>query len=323
MHNRQVQANSRPYSTILPAELLYEIVHHSDMETLIVLLHDKVFRSMAEKELEKAFKDLLGRFAAEPEGIRSMMKRTGSVITGSAALWYLLRRPCGWEPSDLDIVTPHDMFQEVIQSILEMHPEAQVKDLSASSNDAHYPIEAYEGRMVIETGKGRMDILQSREDCPFYPIAHYWSTHLMNALTSEAVVCGYPALTLQRKGVAVEGGIPGPVDRIQKYTERGIEVYKGCKGVLGGNRSCREFEACGKLDRFFGDEHTMVIPTRGGTIMESANAFKQEELTGWRLGGEGCSNEECFLESNRVIAIAAWDFPGSDDEGEEGSEGTE
>ena len=68
-------------------------------------------------ELQSTFADLLSTVCTDPESFRKMMKDTGSVISGSMALYYILRQPKSWTPDDMDLIAPKGRFQDVLDYV--------------------------------------------------------------------------------------------------------------------------------------------------------------------------------------------------------------
>ena len=293
-------------------EIQQAIMRQCDIVTLFALMHDRYFESLAREEIERWYKQVLSKFTPDPEGLRGMMRDTGAVISGSTALWFLTREPERWVPEDLDIITGRDKFREVVEYVKGMLKDPRVTTLTHKSNHDYYPVAAYEGRVQIEAGAIRIEVLQARVQSPFYAIPFYWSTHLMNAIAADAVVCGYPELTLRKVGIMRHNddfSIFGPTEATyKKYTRRGFKLYDDGRRVVDTTGGCRGYIGCGQRDRIFGDGWTMVIPTGQQTVMEAAETMRGKEVTAWRLGGGACGNGECFgRRYQMVIATMEWE----------------
>ena len=90
------------------------ILRECDIPSLFAFYHDKKWRADAGEELNKRYEDLLGKFTRDVDEFREMMRKTNCVISGTAALWFVLSSPEAWAPNDLDIMVPESQFQNVI-----------------------------------------------------------------------------------------------------------------------------------------------------------------------------------------------------------------
>ncbi len=68
----------------------------------------------------------------------------------------------------------------------------------------------------------RVDVIRSPSNSPITPLRFFWSTAVMNFMTPNAYVCGYPVLTLDRLGILKHGKLrPRDKAAIAKYEGRG------------------------------------------------------------------------------------------------------
>ena len=191
--------------------------------------------------------------------------------------------------------------------------------LMHQNNNDYYPIAAYKGQVQIDVANVKIEVLQAHIQSPFYAITFYWSVHLMNTIAVDAVVCGYPKLTLGKVGVIKHNddySMLRPTEAtFHKYTQCGFKLYNNEWRVVDTTGGCRGYIGCGQRDRIFRDGWAMVIPTGQQMVIEAAETIQGEEVTVWRLGGEACSNRECFCRwFQMVIATMEWE------EEEEGAE---
>ena len=270
-------------------------MNHCDIPSLFAFYHDGKWRDEAGEELNRRYEELLSRFTGDVEGFREMMRNTNCVISGSAALWFLLSSPQEWIPDDLDILVPESKFPEVVAFLTEMEGAALERVMEPVVWP--YPSEACMARAIITMPKGNVDVLQSRRESALYPIPFYWSTHLMNALTADALYCAYPALTLTNIGVypTHTGEFVGPMSEA-KHRNRGFTVYSEASEIWDGPEetgNCMGVVACSRRQRFFGDDRTFAVPLGRGTVKDSVAWMVEKGTAAWRLGGKGCGNARC------------------------------
>ena len=279
-----------------------KVLRECDVPCLFAFYHDIGWRTEAGEELNDRYQELLGNFTEDASGFREMMRRTNCIISGSVALWFLMGSPKEWTPNDMDILVPQDTFLDVVQ-FLEGLDGAGPHDFVIPP-DWPYPVEAYTARATIHTPRGRFDVLQSARESPLFPIPFYWSTHLMNALTSDALYCAYPALTLIRQGVypGHEGQHIGGM-AVEKHLARGFAVHYDRTEVGDGSAGCLGFVVCSRKQRFFGDDRTFVVPLGKGTVGDSVLWLGRVGTAAWRLGGKGCGNARCLQPTSFAAGI--------------------
>lgn len=67
--------------------------------------------------------------------------------------------------------------------------------------------------LQLETSRGgRLRLIQSVSSSPLLSIPHYYSTHLMNAVTRDFLVIAYPKLTFIGRGLLTEAAFPAHMD---------------------------------------------------------------------------------------------------------------
>ncbi|KAK7677655.1 hypothetical protein QCA50_019346 [Cerrena zonata] len=286
----------------LPAEIKSHTLTFCDFPTLVGLYHDRSWRELVTKEVALSFTSTLSTLTHDPAAFRDMMRRTNSIISGQTALYFLLREVRPWKPASTDLLTTPTYFETALTFISGL-PGASITYDSAVHNQHQLERTIPSLRMVrVTTPMAIFDITTSGEHSPFHPIAHYWSTLVMNALTADFVICAYPTLTFSRQGVIQFSHPPSPV--IEKYKHCGFTLSTGRREAWDLTQSCSDFVACGSRDRYFGDKATLVFPIFAGvgdvdhSVMEKPDA---DVTTAWKLGGRPCGNAGCFVPSERVV----------------------
>ena len=269
------------------------ILKECDIPSLFAFYHDKKWRAEAGEELNRRYEELLSRFTEDVIGFREMMRETNCVISGSAALWFILGSPVEWTPRDLDILSPESKFATVVEFLTKL--DGAVFHGAVEPPEDPHPSEAYSARTIITTPKGTLDVLKSSRESALFPIPYYWSTHLMNALTADALYCAYPALTLNGQGVyPAHAGATLNLKSERLHDRLGFSVYTDAGEIWEGKEGCLGMVTCSRRQRFFGDERTFVVPLGKGTVKTSVMWMAELGTAAWRLGGTGCGNERCL-----------------------------
>ena len=281
-------------------EVRRKILCACDIPNLFAFYHDKMWQEQAAEELSDRYAELLALFINDVDGFRQMMRKRDCIISGSGALWVLLGNPGDWKPLELDVMTREDNFFQVVDEIRRM-----VDATSLSLDRVASPLQAFKSRAEIGTANGTVHVLRSRYDCALSPIPFYSSTHLMNALTGDALYCAYPSLTLSGRGVRPvhwDGSREGSASKAL-----GFNVHQYGRDLRDGSRGCTGFVACSKRQRFFGDRGTWIVPMGKGTVEDMVAPLRIMGTGAWRLGGPGCGNRQWT-----AFAAGMLDFEGEE-----------
>ena len=275
------------------------------MSQLCALEKDASWQPAVRLELKRAYDKVLSPFTDEPDVFRSVMRDTGSVISGSTALWYLMRMPDSWTPNDMDIVTPYSSFSDVLSYLMTL-PGATLIDEQA---DDYRFLPGYCCRYRVRTTGGYIDILQSRTDSPLTVITGYWSTHVMNAMSADAFWSAYPSLTLAGIGIynlTPEGG--SYTYAVERHGQRGFRISSADDFVhdIDLGRTCDGYSACPRLDRVWGDEFTLKMPLTHDSVGSLMDSLVGTHTVAWRLGTPGCGNFKCLLDTDFRNYCVQW-----------------
>ena len=90
------------------------------MVTLVKLMKCPSWEQAAIIELNRAYDKTLSQFTTEPAEFRDILHRTGSIVSGSAAIWFLFRLPVTWKAADMDVFTPYGAFDQVVHLLEEL-----------------------------------------------------------------------------------------------------------------------------------------------------------------------------------------------------------
>ncbi|OBZ76915.1 hypothetical protein A0H81_03469 [Grifola frondosa] len=152
---------------------------------------------MVSDYLSGKFRSLLSRFLTKPTNFRNVMRSTNSIISGSAALEYILPRNNTWRASDLDIYVPHHQFNRVVTYlvIFGLYKPVFPQDVQSHYNGAIIQV------VRLQNGNLQIDVIQSASVSALHPTTLFWNTALTNGISADGVYCAYPRLTLHLRGL--------------------------------------------------------------------------------------------------------------------------
>lgn len=289
----------------MPVEMKAAILSFCDIPALVALQMDTRWEDLVQADIFLSFMRALSAFTQDPHGFRKMMRKTGCIISGSTALHFLLRSPHSWYPKGVDIITPNGTFEDVLRFMLQMPGSYVILDTERHGGiEIYSPIPGGFDRLVkIITSKGPVEIIRSSVSSPFYPLPFYWGTHLMNALTSDICYCAYPSWTTRNEALITTRSPPEDAER--KYRERGFKLFSRMAEMCRLTEDCGDVILCGKRERYFGDDHTLVLPLDHPTDPAPPNEDSPPRLTAaWRLGGKACGKKRCFMPGKLAVFVA-------------------
>ncbi|KAK7680606.1 hypothetical protein QCA50_016388 [Cerrena zonata] len=275
------------------------------MPTLVALCHDENWCDSTLQEIAASFRLLLTTFSPDPAAFRHMMRRTNTIISGSTALYFLLRSPCTWTPGDTDILVSPAHFDTALDFIMALPGATITYDSRKAPPGTYQAIRPnFQCLVKVTTLMTKFDVMMSREASPYHSVAHYWTTLVMNALTADFFVCAYPFLTFSHRGAMKSRYVP-PAP-FEKYTSRGFQLFTPGGPPAQPNQSCARFIACSRCQHYFGDDDCLVFPIIDDDVSPSGNDTKTVQLnitTAWQLGGKPCGNIACFIPTPHVALM--------------------
>lgn len=261
----------------------------------------KEYREDAQSCLRGRVKGILARFIHDVDGFRAILDRIEGVVSGSVVL-QLLNSNCKWQPSDMDVYVPLGPgFDDMLRYLTED------EHFSVISLIDGIDIYAAGIRQVVKlrrhSDSAGIDLILSRTSSTLYPLLHFYSTHVMNFISSNAIGCFYPRLTLSNRGVLSalqlppSGAISPRIQRcIAKYETRGFEfAMNGYDWADMGK--CRSGPYCMQSVRKAGDSGCLFVPIQDD--LDRRKRFPNGKFTNqmgvcWVLGGLGC-DRSCRL----------------------------
>ena len=269
----------------------------------------------AVKWLEGRYHALLRRYVLDPNGFRSLLRVTGSVLSGSSVLNLLDReRSHMWTPTDLDIYTATDSTYRVAWYLIHVEGYMFKRSVESSYNGAFAGF-----RQVVHLTKGEahIDIIQSVTISALHPIGYFWGTHVMNYISADFFCIAYPKTTLEGRGLLnpvalVDRQYPGKrtLAVLKKYAERGYEFrVRPYAWDASVDTECDQSEGCPRTIRRFGDRYCLM----GSFHMADSPSLLPHGLpvaghvVRWWRGGPACGGV-CVAPEDAVI-LDMRDFP--------------
>jgi hypothetical protein len=185
---------------------------------------------------------LLKPYVSEPLEFRKVMRTQGAVLSGSSVLWLIEGMPETWTPGDLDIYAPRWKSGGIVNFLVN-------EGYTIISSDKPFPEEYMklgflESVTKLRKGGRSIDVMESLSPNALQPITFFYTTLVMNYITSDSIKILYPLLTSSRFGVPHHATAHRrEVDWKAKYSSRSFTVcpshylplkfqFSICKGLV-------------------------------------------------------------------------------------------
>ncbi|KAF7791663.1 hypothetical protein EIP86_002685 [Pleurotus ostreatoroseus] len=214
------------------------------MQLEVVSRRSAPLRTAVDIELNTRFTRILMNFFENPSRFRQQLAESESVISGSAALNFILGRG-GWVAKDLDVYTPHGRFEAVTQYLIDVEGFRDISDeIRRSRRGLTYrrlPMESGIIRVAsLQKGTWKVDVVQSRSESALYAIPRFWSTLQMNFISAYgngdfgSIPAGMKPIVVQVVETGMLTGVaPLSIARLKTSTViRAYSVCKTCPGTL-------------------------------------------------------------------------------------------
>ncbi|TEB23299.1 hypothetical protein FA13DRAFT_1798106 [Coprinellus micaceus] len=240
------------------------VLKHVRLDHLKELASAQGWKRITHAGLRARVDDHIRSYFLPPVETRAMMQVTDTVLSGSAAL-KIADVSKGWDDGDLDFYTPNSQLCRVVNwfrmhgyKVTRVHdapydpktlPQDEKEPVINRSFAVHSCMEqiVYLKHKVFNTV---LNVIQSRSESALAPLTFFHSTLVMNFVSGNGVVCAYPKLTMNGKGMVNGVLSPGPgfedtwsprgtraVAALIKYQDRG---YKFVQGVEEDNTEQEE-----------------------------------------------------------------------------------
>lgn len=305
----------------LTCDILLHITSFLDLRTIQAWRATSLRMDAAGAEFMRSrYYRALRQHFTDPTGFRSVLRATGSVVSGSVALAVLdIERADRWTANDLDLLVPVNFVKRVHSYITKVEGYVHVSTHHASQYEecgGFLSVSRYENKngMLI-------DLVKSFHHSALYPIPYFWSTLLMNYLSADSYCVGYPTLTLDGRGLLnpialidnqfVDYRVLAVMD---KYGRRGYDFRdyayafdEDAEATCGQDQD----ENCPRTIRYFGDPFCLTGTV--GTISEAVRTSESRAqpdkafLVRWWRGGNACGGtcEHPIPRSSRADPYAA------------------
>ena len=268
---------------------------------------------------------LVRPFIGIPENLMLIMRTTGALISGSSVLSVL--EPCStWKPNDLDIYVPRGYHRTIIKLF-------ELEGFVVTSGRQHLSSLASTAVALDYTGGGIAFIIKMAKDSrlvdivvsqqgqpPFYCIARFHSTAVMNFISADGLFSAYPILT--NSGISLANKIPHasapdrPTAKLiiayNKYRERGYNICNipdiASLANLSPNvrshlpHNCKYSYSCPQTLRSTFDRGCMFSPfskVDRTEVLQSGipkhGLYRQEMGVAWCIGAEPCDRNVPIL----------------------------
>lgn len=175
------------------------------------------------------FKNTVRPFVGEQvDALTAAMRDNGAIISGSVAL-HFFTDDATWQPRDMDIYVPDRRFDMFVESItspygLAFQYQSDVPPSGSVALDG-----AVNGIKEVRSFRSRtgskVDVIRSPVQNPVFPLHFYWTTLLMNIVTPDGCLCGYPAQTMNGDGITRGAMLTQKEEAaVEKYRRRGFKL---------------------------------------------------------------------------------------------------
>ncbi|KAH6902987.1 hypothetical protein BKA70DRAFT_1228150 [Coprinopsis sp. MPI-PUGE-AT-0042] len=272
----------------IPNEMRNEIMSYMNIMDLGNLA--KVDPVSAHAHVRHRVRVVLARASLGCSELMELLKQTGSVVSGSAALVVFM--PCAFENQGLDIMCPFDQLDRVVAFLelkdYDFFETVSVYHASKEETPDSQPFQSSFAitrsiasiHTMVHVPTGYMvSIVRSRWVSSVAPILGYHSTLLMNWISWDSIVSAYPLLTARRQGLLTCPPTNKRInarlkDALDKYRARGFDILDDCTSMESHDK-----EACRR-----GAPVEFKTPDVAMAFMAYDNVETEEYWTRWKLG---------------------------------------
>ena len=294
----------------MPPEIESMILGLLPIEDLLKLFDDKTFQPRVIGEFTLRLRTTLALFVPDPETFRDLMRHTGSLVSGSVALWFACSLPTTWRPDYLDLLIPVASTATIKHFLFNIPGSALVPStgLHGELSD-DWPYMKYS--FCVWTTRGIVRVIPSMDLQPLALVPYYWGTHLMHVLSADAFVAPYMRLTMAGRAIGVNVRKAIGLDQTEDvpddepaYDPRGFTLHETGAEFANLRGGCYNFVACCQRQRWFTDNETLLVQVGRGGDKDVFEIFRKCRW-GWILRVDPCANKTCFL-SRDFTVISSW-----------------
>ncbi|KAF6742489.1 hypothetical protein DFP72DRAFT_860423 [Ephemerocybe angulata] len=226
-----------PKEDLCPRDVQELVLSYLPLPDLVSLSKVPKIEGEVEEHVRSRVVRLLAKIGVDPEELLGILKKTGSVISGSAALEVVVPGTC--RPNDLNLYCPLGKVDETSKLLLrgEAYETIQSPDFAKLSERKR--IETFDlnnGVSQIVRFKHKsgvtVTLVESLSYSPLAPIFFFHNTILMNCITGDEVVSFYPymisSLTGLKNNRSDRPSTHSP-DKIKKWESLGFNIIDSCE----------------------------------------------------------------------------------------------
>ncbi|TDL19349.1 hypothetical protein BD410DRAFT_805778 [Rickenella mellea] len=249
---------------------------------------------------------LLRAFVIDPDSLRGLMRRTGSIIVGSAPL-ALIQRIRGTRPFEsLEICTAIEFHEPVLRHLMDNEDFTLLKIQNVTDENG-YGHSCNAAVSVIATLHGPprslpgtnpiVEVFASTESCAILPVLFSHTTVVMNWLGADSLTMLCPLLTLAKRGLinqryAMDDNnppalIPAAEATVAKYRAQGYDLQFE-PYTWNISHRCTMSAICPHTARSVGDIGTLQLHFGSKAFIDSDVGTSEEDEIIWKLGGGAC-----------------------------------
>ena len=204
---------------------------------------------------------ILLKFKLHWTTLQSVMKTTGTVISGSAALAVLFRGE--FMPQDLDFYVNKKGFTTMLLFLMD-------QNYQVTTSRPYYKSQKRNTKsttiltLKYKNENMKIDLITTNEEHVLDTITQFHSTVVMNYIAFYGIVCLYPDWTLQKNGLTTGENIPSKI--LNKYRLRGFKMASTSSELTGydNNHECGRHICCPKFKRSLQDRFNLFISFEEG-----------------------------------------------------------
>ena len=257
------------------------------------------------------------REVGPPAEVRSNMRSTDTVLTGSSIVHFLIRDDTlSWIPSNVNFVSSSAGFNQFCTYLVSdlnadelrhelLHPDDD--DPTQEQADAVVFAEAgITERVHFRVRDVTIQVSRSATFSPLTAIAWGDNSLLFSYLSADTVCVAYPHAFLDNACIFSTGR--GTETHLKLYKDRRFTVYRSAMDYLGIPHAveCLPNGYCAKAKRYFADDRCIFMRFGdGAAYLGGDDSLAVERFTAvWTWGGQPCENRRCSTVAQHTVGLA-------------------
>lgn len=170
------------------------------MVHLQVLVNNEDLEDLVRRALRERVADMLNKFNLPFDKTTALLRRSGSILSGSSALELAVPGSCA--PGDLDFYCPRTRAKVFVGMLVKHHGFLDMT-VRGSRRDFYSRLPGIERVYTLRHSTDdtcKINVIESTTQSPFQPVMFFHSTVVMNFMTGDGVALLYPAMTTSGQG---------------------------------------------------------------------------------------------------------------------------